>query len=333
MQANHILRDLEQKKYHPVYFLSGDEPYYIDKVSSYIEKNILSDADKEFNQTVMYGREVDAATVINVSKRYPMMTSHQVVIVKEAQDIKDFENLKYYFEKPQPSTILVICYKYKKIDKRKVYYQKLKDVGVIFESKKLYDNQIPDWISQNLRTKNIKISQKGALMLSDFLGNDLSKIVNELDKLRLVLPPDSNEITPQLIEKNIGISKDFNSFELQDALAAGNVLKANQIVDYFSKNQKTSPYLVVLIGLFSFFSNLIIYHYLPDKSNENVGRELRINPYFARQYGVAAARYNAWKTLNIISLIREYDARGKGFNNSGTSHGELLKELVFKILH
>lgn len=333
MELNQIIHDLKQKKFAPVYFLMGEEPYYIDQISNYIERNVLSEMDKEFNQTVMYGRDVDAAMVINASKRFPMMASHQVIVVKEAQDIKDIDNLKFYFEKPQPSTILVICYKYKSADKRKAYYQKLAKIGVIFESKKFYDNQIPGWISKYLAERDLKISQKASLMLADFLGNNLSKIVNELEKLMLVKPEGTNELTPKLIEDNIGISKDFNSFELQDALVAGDVLKANRIIDYFGRNPKSAPYLVILINLYGFFSNLILYHYLPDKSSNVVAKALKINPFFTRGYSVAAKRFNAWKTLGIISLIREYDAKGKGFNNSGTPHKELLKELVYKILH
>jgi len=328
-----ILSDLRQKRYAPVYFLMGEEPYYIDVISDYIQKNVLDEAEKEFDLSILYGKDVDINTVINAAKRYPMMGSHQVLIIKEAQLIKDWDNLVHYLSNPLKSTILVFCYKYGTPDKRKKWFQEINKVAVVHESTKLRDYEVGSWISKYCKSKNVAIDEKAVAMLSEFLGTDLSKLVNELDKLILTKPSESHSITPELIEKNIGISKDFNVFELQVALVNNDVLKANRIVRYFADNKKANPMVLTLSQLFKFFSDLMIYHYLSDKNPTAVASELRINSYFVKDYQKAAQSFNPWKTMSIISNIRETDARYKGIDNPSTDEGELLKELVFKILH
>lgn len=328
-----IMSDLRRKSYSPVYFLMGEEPYYIDKISDYLEDKVLDESEKDFNLTVLYGKDVDISTVINAAKRYPMMSEYQVVIVKEAQQIKDWDNLLFYLQNPLVSTVLCFCYKYGKPDGRKKWVSELNNSSVVFESKKLYENQVGAWIRDYLGDKNVRISEKAEVMLTEFLGNDLSKIVNEIDKLLLTKPADSHFITPELIEQNIGISKDYNVFELQDALTQRDVLKANRIIQYFGENKKANPLPMVLINLFSFFSNLMIYHYLPSKDSSSVASALKIQPFFVQNYTKAGNIFNAWKTMNIITYIRETDARSKGIGDNGTEHEDLLKELIFKILH
>jgi DNA polymerase III subunit delta len=335
MTFQKIISDLQAKKYASIYFLMGEESYYIDLISDYIENNVLNEMEKEFNQHVMYGKDVDMGTVINVAKRFPMMAPLQVVIIKEAQNISDIEKLEYYLQKPLNSTILVICYKYKTLDKRKKIYKMLSESGVVFNSEKLRDYQISDWIGKYCQSQKISISPKSAQMLAEFLGTDLSKIVNEIEKLQLVMPKGSNEINPALIEEYIGISKDFNAFELQEAIAARDVLKANRIVNYFNANQKTYPIQMVLVPIFNFFANLLVYHYNRKNNNDTeLARIMGIIPFFLKQYSQAARNYNAWKCMETITMIRTYDAKSKGFESSSTTTGgDLLKELVYKIMH
>ena len=328
-----ILTDLRKKVYSPVYFLMGEEPYYIDVLSDFIQNNVLAETEKEFDQTILYGKDVDINTVINAAKRYPMMGSHQVLIVKEAQLIKDWDNLVHYLSKPLKSTILVFCYKYGTPDKRKKWVLELNKVATVYESAKLRDYEVGAWISKYCKSKNVSIDDKAAAMLSDFLGTDLSKLVHELEKLVLTKPAGMQSITPELVEKNIGISKDFNVFELQSALINRDVLKANRIIHYFAENKKANPMVLVLAQLFKFFSELMLYHYLPDKSQGVVASELKINPYFVKDYQKASQVFGAWKTMNIISFIRDTDSRYKGIDNPSTEEGDLMKELIFKILH
>jgi len=328
-----ILTDLRKKTYSPVYFLMGEEPYYIDYLSDFIQNNVLNETEKEFDQTILYGKDVDINTVINAAKRYPMMSPYQVLIVKEAQLIKDWDNLVHYLSNPLKSTILVFCYKYGTPDKRKKWFQDLQKTAIIYESVKLRDYEIEAWISKYCKSKNVGIEDKAVAMLKDFLGTDLSKLVNELDKLVLTKPADMQRITPDLVEKNIGISKDYNVFELQAALISRDVLKANRIIQYFSENKKANPMVLVLAQLFKFFSELMLYHYLPDKSQGAVASELKINPYFVKDYQKASQVFGAWKTMNIISYIRETDARYKGIDNPSTDEADLLIELIYKILH
>ncbi len=329
--VQNILADLKNKKYSPVYFLMGEEPYYIDLISDYIQHNVLDETQIGFDQTILYGKDADMTAIINAAKRYPMMSPQQVVIVKEAQLIKNWDNLVYYLQQPQPSTILVFCYKYGVPDKRKKWMTELAKSAVMLESPRIRDYEIDGWVTEYVKSKNLTIDAKSAAMIGEFLGTDLSKIANEIDKLAIINP--EGKITPELIEKNIGISKDYNIFELQAALINKDVLKCNRIVRYFAENKKANPMVMVLSQLFGFFSNLMLYHYLPDKSPAAVASELKINPYFTKDYQKAAQTFGAWKTMNIISYIRETDARYKGIDNASADEGDLLKELIFKILH
>lgn len=334
MNFEQIISDLKNKIYKPIYFLSGDEPYFIDLITKYINDNVLTDAEKSFNQTVLYGKETEVHTIINTAKRFPMMANHQVVIVKEAQNIRNIEELIHYASAPLNSTLLVINYKYKTLDKRKKLYKAINEKGILFESKKLYDNEVPAWINAYLKKKNRTINPDAGALLNEFLGNDLSKIANELDKLIITLPETEYNITSTHIERNIGISKDYNNFELNKALTQKNVLKANRIINYFSHNQKDNPFTVTIGTLYHFYSKVLTYHFIKNKGDKRgVAATLKVNPYFVGDYEKAARQYNPKKAVEIISLLREYDLKSKGYNNVSTSHGELLKELVYKILH
>lgn len=333
ISTEELMMDLQKKIYNPVYFLSGDEPYYVDKITEYFMQNVLTEAEKAFNLTVIYGKDSDGPSVINHAKRFPMMANYHLVIVKEAQELKDFDKLIHYIEKPLKSTILVINYKYKDPDKRKKIFKSLQENAVYYVSKKLYDNKIPDWIVKTLGRKKYKIEPKAAALLSEFVGNDLSKISNEIEKLLIVLPDPSHTINASDIEKNIGISKEYNIFELNNALSIKDVVKANRIINYFADNQKNNNIVPTIGSLFGFFNKVLVYHSLQDKSQNNIAANLKINPYFVKEYEVAARNYSASKVISIISLLREYDAKSKGFGNVSADAGALLKELIFKILH
>jgi len=328
-----IVSDIKNRNIKPVYFLMGEEPYYIDKISEYIENNVLKEEEKGFNQMVLYGRDVTISDIIDNAKRFPMMAEYQVVIIKEAQDLfKTIDELVSYVENPSPSTVLVLCYKYKTLDKRKKIYKSLQKNGIIFDSKKLYENQVLDWIRKVLSGKNLKIEPKAAIMLVEFLGTHLSKISNELSKLAVVLPKEAT-ITPKDIEENIGISKDFNNFELRKAIGNRDVLKANRIINYFGQNQKNNNIVVTVSLLNSFFTQLLIYHSLKDKSSNNVAKVLGIRPYFVSDYKIAAKNYPIRKVSTVIGLIREADVKSKGVGANGLPAIEILKELIFKIIH
>lgn len=333
MTFESILQDLKNKKYAPVYFLMGDEPYFIDQITDYIAGNVLEESEKAFNQTVLYGKDVDAASVINTAKRFPMMSEYQVVIVKEAQNIKNIDDLQYYVQNPLKSTILVINYKYKKLDKRKKLYKEVEKKGVLFESKKLYEDKVPDWITRYLKIKGLSIQPTAALLLTEFLGAELSKVAMELDKLVLTVPQGEKLITSVHIEENIGISKDYNNIELQNALVKRDHLKAFRIVDHFAHDQKNNPLVVTLGMLYSFFNKIIVYYFLQDKSKMSVASALKINPYFVSDYQQAAKVFPVKKSVEIVSLLREYDLKSKGVGNVSTTPGELLKELVYRILN
>ncbi len=333
MTYEKIIAGFQENKYSPIYFLSGEEPYFIDKISDYIAENALSESEKPFNQIILYGKDIDAAAVINAAKRFPMMGTRQVVIIKEAQNIKNIDALIYYTDQPLKSTILVINYKYKSLDKRKKLYQSIQANGIFFDSKRLYDDKVPSWISSYLTERNMSIDPGASLLLVECLGNDLGKIAGELDKLLISIPQGVKRINSDHIEKNIGISKDYNNFELNKALAQKNVLKANRILNYFAKNQKEHPMVVTTSLLYGFFSKVLIYHLLEDKARQKVAAELKINPFFVTDYETAGKNYNAAKVYQIIGLLREYDLKSKGFGNVSAEPGDLLKELVFKILH
>jgi DNA polymerase-3 subunit delta len=328
-----IMSDLKNRIYKPVYFLAGEEPYYIDLITDYIEEKVLPEAEKAFNQMVFYGEDTSVAAISETSRRFPMMSNHQVIIVKEAQSLKKIEDLSWYVEKPLASTILVINYKYKTLDKRTKLYKLIDSNAVYFESNRLRDYQVPGWIDRYLMVKGVKSDPNASAMLTEYLGTDLHKIVNELTKLLITLPAGKPVITTDLIEKNIGISKDYNNFELQKALGEKNIYRSNLIVRYFSDNPKDNPINLTIASLFSFFSKLLTYHYLTDKSKNNVASVLKINPFFVKDYESSAAKYDARRTVNIIGLLRTYDMKSKGYGDLSSSPGDLLKELIYKILH
>lgn len=333
MTFDQIIKDLKEEKYSPVYFLMGEESYYIDVITNYIADNVLTEEEKAFNQTIFYGKDIVASDIIMAARRFPMMAQHQVVIVKEAQNIKDIEGLSLYAENPLNSTILVVNYKYKTIDKRKKLYKALKNKGVLFESKKLYDNQVGTWLTGHLRSKGMSIDVTANQILVEYLGNDLSKIAHEIDKLQIAMGTDKKMITAEDIEKNIGISKEYNNFELNKAVLQKNAVKANRIIRTFAKNPKANPIQVTIATLFGYFQKLMAYYYLSDKSKHAVASALKINPYFVTDYTTGARNYSARKVVQVIGLLREYDMKSKGYNVSAIEDGELLKELIFKIIH
>lgn len=327
-----IVSDIKKGNIKPIYFLMGEEPYYIDKISDYIEENILDEAEKGFNQQVMYGRDSSIEDIVSSAKRYPMMAERQVLIVKEAQDLsRNIEKLVSYAENPQPTTVLVLNYKYKKLDKRKKLHKAIAKSGLIYESKKLYENQVSDWIRRVLSGKKYKIEPKAAQMLVEFLGTDLSKISNELDKLMIILPKETI-INDKHIEDNIGISKDFNNFELRKAVGDKNIVKSNRIINYFTENPKNNPLVMTISLLNSFFTQLLLFHGLQDKSKNSVSRALGVSPYFVDEYFLAARNYPMRKVAQVIAFLRDADLKSKGVGGS-QSQKDILKELLFKILH
>lgn len=328
-----IIKQLKKKEYQPIYFLHGAEPFYIDAISNFIEKKVLSEAEQSFNQTIFYGKEVDHKTLIDTACRYPMMASHQVVVLKEAQEMKTLKELLPYISKPVPSTILVICHKHKKFDARTKFAKAVKQHALVFESKKLYDNQVPDWIVDYLKQKKLTINPDATALVAEYLGTDLAKISNEMDKLAINLPA-GTKVTTDHIQENIGISKEYNVFELQKALGQKNVLKANRIVNYFISNPRKNPLVVIVGTLYNFFSKVYMTHFLKNVSDGELAKALsQRSEYFLKDYKLAARHYPLDQTQKVIHLLREYDLRSKGVNNNGVVEGELLKEMVFRILH
>ena len=327
-----IVNDIKAGNIKPIYFLMGEESYFIDKLSDFIEQNVLSEEEKGFNQTVLYGRDVTIDDIVATSKRYPMMAERQVVIVKEAQDLsRTIDKIESYADNPMASTVLVFCYKYKTLDKRKKVTKLLAKNGLIFESKKLYENQVGDWIKRVLSGKKYLIEPKANAMLVEFLGTDLSKINNELEKLQIILPVGST-ITPNHIEENIGFSKDFNNFELLNALGSRNQVKAYHIVQYFSDNPKANPLVVTTSTVFGFFVKILKYHSLQDRNPTKVAAFLGVSPYFLKDYDVALRNYPMKKVSQIISSLRDVDVKSKGVGAS-MSQSDLLKEMLFKIFN
>ena len=346
MKYEEIMIGLKHGKYAPAYMLCGKEPYYIDKVADYIEHNVLDEMAREFDQTIIYGKDLvsgDVAPVISAARGFAMMGGYKVIIVKEAQNIKKWEALAMYMDNPQPSTILVFCYKYGSPDKRQNLFKNWeKKGGLLMESEPLRDYQLEKWIRDYVaewnKTKGqegdeaIRIDDKVAKILADSIGADLTQIVGALQKLIDGRPEGVKVIDSALVERNIGISKDFNVFELQSALIAGDVVKANRITQYFASS-KDHPMVKELGVLYGFFANLMIYHYLPDKSDRAVASALGINPYFVKDFTPAAKRFTAGKTFAIIGYFRDTDARLKGINNPSAKEADLWKELIYKILH
>ena len=330
-----IMQDLKNRNFAPFYLLMGDESYYIDSISDYIASHVLSPEECDFNQTICFGSDVTAVQVADMARRYPMMAEYQVIIVKEAQNIRSLEALEKYLKNPVKSTILVWCHKNGKIDARKKVIGVAQSVGVVFESKKLRDYQLPDFIQNYLKPKKISIDPKSCQMIADYIGADLSRIVSELDKILIYLPEDDQRITPEVVEKEVGVSKDFNAFELRNAIVQKDCFKANQIVKYFDNNPKAGSLYSFLPLLFSFFQNLMIVHYSPNKSSEqDIARALDLKSAWGSKDFITGLRnYSARKTMEIISKIREVDGKSKGLDNPNTGAGELMKELIFFILH
>ncbi|MDX1940277.1 MAG: DNA polymerase III subunit delta [Saprospiraceae bacterium] len=335
MSYQDILKELKQKKYRPIYFLHGAEAYFIDLISNYIEHEILTETEKAFNLTVLYGKEINHLAVVDSARRYPVMAERQVVIIKEAQEMKSLPDLFTYIEKPLDSTILVICHKHKTLNLNSKFGKLLKEKALVFDAKELYDNQVPDWIKDYLKDKGLKINANAANLIAEYLGTELSKIANELDKLALNLPS-STEINEKHIEENIGISKDYNVFELQKALGGRDVLKANRIVQYFADNPRKNPLPVVIGSLYNFFSKLYILHFVRNLPEKEMIEALQLrSAYFLKDYRAALLHFPLQKTEQVIGFLKEYDLKSKGvdFITTGKEDGELLKEMVWRILH
>jgi DNA polymerase-3 subunit delta len=338
MTAEEILLKLKNKQYAPVYFLQGEEPYFIDLIADYIEANVLSESEKGFNQVVLYGKDVDAGTILMQAKRYPMMAERQVVIVKEAQAVTDIDKelgikqLDAYFQNPMPSTILVFCYKHKVLDGRKAFAKTVNKHAVLLTTKKLYDNQVPAWINSYIKSRNLAISPKAVMMLSEYIGSDISRLANEIDKLVINLKP-GNTIDEHLVQENVGISKDYNIFELQTALIHQDVLKANRIVNYFEANPKSNPLIPNITLLFSFFTKLLTIHASPDKSEGAISKSLGNRSFLVKEYLQALRVYNYARVVQNIHFLRQADLQSKGIAGGSLTDGEILRELVFKILH
>lgn len=333
MTFDQILTDIHNKVFYPIYFLMGEEPYFIDTISDTLENEILDEADKAFNQIVLYGRDVDKVeNIVSHAKNYPMMGNYLVVIVKEAQDVSNIEDLEKYLNVIPPTTILVIDYKYKKLDKRRALSKSIEKKGVLFESKKLYDDKIAPWIAKTLEARKYQISEKAAQMLADYLGSDLHKIRNELEKLFIALPK-PQKITDADIERNIGISKDFNVFELQSAIGKRDVLKANRIMDYFGDNPKSNPLVVTNVILFGYFCKILKVHYTQNKTQNNLASVLMVSPFFVKDYLDAARNYSIADCVRCIAVLREFDMKCKGYEIGDVSEAELDRELIFKLMH
>lgn len=330
-----IMQDLKNRNFAPFYLLMGEESYYIDTISDYIASHVLLPEECDFNQTICFGSDVTAVQVTDMAKRYPMMAEFQVIIVKEAQNIRSLEALERYLKKPVKSTILVWCHKNGKIDTRKKVIGLAQAMGVVFESKKLRDYQLPEFIQNYLKSKKATINPKSCQMIANHIGSDLSRIVSELDKILIYLPNDNRRVTPEIVEKEIGVSKDFNTFELRNAIVSKDIFKANQIIKYFDNNPKAGSLYSFLPLLFSFFQNLMILHYTPNKSSEqDIAKALDLNSTWGIKDLITGLKnYSARKTMDIISKIREVDGKSKGLDNPYTGAGELMKELIFYVLH
>jgi len=324
---------LQKREFKPIYLLMGDESYFIDVITKYMNDSILSPEEQGFNQHVIYGKDADVNNIILMCKQFPMMAANQVIILKEAQNLKKIDELIHYTENPLNSTILIINYKYGTIPANRKLYKSIAKNGEIFISNTLYDNEIPAWTAKYLQKKKLSITPDAAVLLAEFLGNDLSKLANELDKLALLLPKTEDQINASHIEKNIGISREYNNFELQKAIGTGNIEKTYRIVNHFAANPKNNPLTVTLGVLYAYFMKIFNYHLLKKEPQKVIEERAKIPSFFINEYKSAAARYSPGKIVKIISLLREFDLKSKGVNNASTTDGELLKELVYKILH
>ncbi|MEN9347935.1 MAG: polymerase subunit delta [Bacteroidota bacterium] len=336
MDPVRIIRDIEMKKYAPLYFLMGEEPYFIDLITQAIEEKILDESEKAFGETIVYGRDVSMEQILMLAKGFPMMGNYQTVIVKEAQDMKewkktdDLKGFENYLASPTPSTILVFCFKHKTLDKRLKVTKLIEKTAVLYNSEKIKDYKLPEWITTYAQSRGFKIGPDASTMLAEYLGTDLSKVVNEMNKLAIILPAGST-ITPQIIEQNIGISKDYNVWELQKALGRKDILKSNRIIDYFESNPKANPIQMVIPSLYSFFNKLNIF--LANKENPDLAKMMGVAPFALNDYKEAGKKYNMAKVERIIGYLRQADKRSKGVDNATISSGDLMRELVFKILH
>ena len=327
-----IIREINSRQFAPVYYLMGEESYYIDRLSDYIAENVLTEEERGFNQMVIYGQDSDIGNIIAMAKRYPMMSEYQVIIVKEAQTLRNIDELTYYLQKPQPTTILVFCHKYGTLDRRKKVATEIEKIGRLFESKKVKDGMLPSFISNYAKSKGSAIDVKAISMMVESIGPDLNRLASELDKL-IITKPSGEPITPELVEESVGISKDYNVFELKNALIVKDVVKANTIAKYMEDNKKTFAMPMVLASLFNFYANLMMAYYAPDKSESGIATYLDLrNAWQAREYQTAMSYYTAWKVMYIISDIRRYDAMSKGYGANATDKG-LLRELIYHILH
>jgi DNA polymerase-3 subunit delta len=331
-EFDEVIRDLGNKIYYPLYILEGDEPYYIDEVSYVFENKILSETEKSFNLNVVYGRDVDDNDIATLARAYPMFGSYQVIIVKEAQNVKSWEAVEAYSTSPLKSTVLVLCFMNDKLDKRKKGSKELIRNAVVLTTKRLYDNQVPGWIDKYLKDKEYKISSRASALIADYCGTELSKIVNELEKLMLNVPKEK-EITHEHIEKYIGIHKEYNVFEFTKAIGIKDVLKANRIALYFSENEKNNPLVVTIASLYSYFNKLMMFHQLSYQPAASVAAQIGVAPFFVKEYEAASKNYPPHKLVRLMHLLNEYDLRSKSIIENTTSGGELLRELVFKILH
>lgn len=330
-----VMRQLKEGQYKPVYYLHGDESYYIDKIADYIAENALQPEERDFNQTIMFGSDVSASQIADTCRRYPMMAERQVVIVKEAQNLKNTEALEKYMQQPMPTTVLVMCHKNGKIDgKKRGYVKAIQQAGILFESAKLRDRDLPAFIENYLKQKNASIDPKSTQIIADAIGADLSRLTSELEKVLISLPENDRRVTPLVVEDQIGVSKDFNTFELRDAIINRNILKANQIMNYFDKNQKAGNVYSFLPMMFNYFQNLMLAYYAPQKTQEGIAGWLELkSPWGAKDYMTGMRNYSGMKVMQIISKIREIDAKSKGLDNPNTPDGELMKELIFFTLH
>ncbi len=336
--ADQILADLKKNVYAPIYFLQGEESYYIDLISDYIEKNALNEAEKGFNQRILYGKDVALNTVISAARSFPMMGQRQVIIVKEAQEIVDFKKLpddmsvfEAYLQNPQPSTVLVFCHKHKKLDKRKKITKSIEKAAVFLESNKIYENQVPEWVLQYVTGKGHKINRQATMLLTEYIGNSLERMSNEIDKI-LINFKEPVEIDAALVQEYVGINKDYNIFELQKAIILGNALQANRIINYFAADPKNHPVILSIGFLHSFFAKLLIIHHHPDKSDRGVATAAGVSPYIAKEYIAATRRYNLQKTIQNLAYIYQADLTSKGINAS-LSEDQLMKELIYKLMH
>ena len=334
MTYEQILADIKKRVYYPIYFLMGEEPFFIDTISDELENTILGEAERSFDQVVIYGSDVDnAKEIMSQARAFPMMGDHLVIIVKEAQNVKDIESLADYLDKLPPTTILIINYKYKKLDKRRALAKYIDKKGVLFESKKLYDDNIPAWITKYLASKKYNITPKATQMLADFLGNDLHKVRNELEKLMVAVPA-TKRIDDADVEYNIGISKDFNIFELQKAIGSKNLVKATQIINYFGDNPNDNPIFMTIVVLYGYYTKLLKLHFSKDKSKNTLATVLGVNPFFVNDYLEAARNYSWVDCMNSIAVLREFDMKSKGYNStSDVSQKELYREMLYKLVN